>query len=29
MLTRGLGLRALTPGQLRGVVARFDVEWDE
>ena len=29
MLTRGLNPRALTPGQLREVVTRFDVQWDD
>ena len=29
MLTRGLNPRMLTPGQVREVVTRFDVEWDD
>ena len=29
MLTRGLNPRALTPGQVREVVTRFDVQWDD
>jgi len=28
MLTRGLPVRGLTPEQVRDVVAKFDVEWD-
>lgn len=28
MMTRGLGARALTDGQVRNLITKFDVEWD-